>query len=73
MNQKPRQYSEFRCYSPMRDALISRISMADDRGAEFYVEIEGEGAAYRRRKAEALEDLVEAIETGLPPGKISRV
>jgi hypothetical protein len=67
-----RVYSEFRCYSPTHDAMVSRVSMPDDRGDEFYVEVLGEGKDYRKAKAQALDDLIEAIEMGLPPGKVIR-
>lgn len=68
----PREYSQFGCYSPMRDCIVTRISMADDHGMEFWMEIEGEGKAYREAKALALEDLMAAIEMGLEPGKVVR-
>lgn len=67
-----RQYSEFRAYSPLKDCLVSRISMADSHGREFWVEVQGEGKAYREAKTQALDDLVEAIEMGLQPGKVVR-
>lgn len=65
-----REYSEFRCYSPLKDCLVSRVSMADSHGMEFWTEVMGEGKAYREAKAQALEDLAEAIEMGLQPGKV---
>jgi hypothetical protein len=46
--------------------------MADDRGQEFFAEVVGEGKAYREAKARALEDLMEAIDSGLEPGKVIR-
>jgi hypothetical protein len=66
------EYSEFRCYSPLTDGPVSRISMADSHGMEFWMEVEGEGKAYREAKAQALEDLMEAIAMGLEPGKVVR-
>ena len=65
-------YSEFRTYSPTKDGLVSRLSMADARGGEFWMEIEGEGKAYREAKEQALSDLMEAIEMGLEPGRVVR-
>ncbi len=71
-------YSEFRCYSPMTDCEVSRISMFDtrpdspNRFQEYWVEVRGEGKAYREAKAQALDDLMEAIEMKLPPGKVVR-
>lgn len=44
--------------------------MADSHGMEFWTEVMGEGKAYREAKAQALEDLAEAIEMGLQPGKV---
>jgi hypothetical protein len=70
--ERRREYSEFRTYSPMSDSVISRISMADARGQEFWVEVPGEGREYRKAKAEALADIMEAIDTGLAPGKVVR-
>lgn len=66
------EYSEFRVYSPLKDCLVSRISMADSKGSEFWMEVAGEGKAYREAKARALEDLMEAIALGLQPGKVVR-
>lgn len=67
-----REYLEFRCYSPIYDCEVSRISMADDRGAEFWMEVQGTGKAYREAKRDALDDLSEAIDMGLEPGKVVR-
>lgn len=67
-----RLYAEFRCYSPLTDCEVSRISMADERGGEFWMEVTGEGKAYRQAKEQALEDISEAIEIGLEPGKVVR-
>lgn len=65
-------YSEIRLYSPMKDCVVSRLSMADTRGGEFWMEIEGEGKSYRAAKEAALSDLMEAIEMGLEPGRVVR-
>ena len=43
-----------------------------NRHQEYFVEITGEGKAYRAAKEQALKDLAEAIEQGLKPGKIVR-
>lgn len=63
-------YSEYRLYSVIKDAVVSRISIADARGGEFWMEIPGEGKGYREARAKALEDIQEAIEKGLPPGQV---
>jgi hypothetical protein len=63
-------YSEYRTYSPIKDCLISRISMADERGGEFWMEIDGDGKTYREARDRALADIQEAIERGLLPGKV---
>lgn len=75
-------YSETRVYSVTRDALVSRISMMNTdpanphydrfKNQEYFIEVLGEGKAYREAKAQALDDLLEAISTGLKPGKIVR-
>ena len=67
-----RTYSEFRCYSPIQDCEISRLSMMDSHGGEFYIEVVGTGKEYRRAKEEALADLMEAIDSGLFPGRVVR-
>ena len=63
-------YSEFRTYSPIRDCLVSRISMADSRGLEFWMEVVGEGKSYRHDKAKAIDQIMEAIERGREPGEV---
>lgn len=65
-------YSEYRVYSPVSDAQVVRISMADERGAEYWIQIQGEGAGYRRAHSQALTDLMEAIEMGMEPGEVLR-
>ena len=77
-----RVYSETRCYSPVRDCEVSRISMMNDdpsnrfyhlyKQQEYFIEVTGEGKAYRESKEQALLDLQEAIDCGLKPGKITR-
>lgn len=62
-------YSEFQFYSPVLDDNLVRLSMADDHGREFYVVLR-EGKAYRERRRAALEDIGEAIEAGLQPGRV---
>jgi len=64
-------YSEFRYWSPVRDAAMVRLSMANERGAEFWTSIpEDEGKSYRARRDKALETLALAIETGCEPGRV---
>lgn len=67
-----REYSEFRCFSPVEGELVSRVSMADGKGGEFWTFVKGDGKAYRDAKREALIDLAEAIDSGLEPGRVCR-
>lgn len=67
------EYQEFGpYYSPLKDCLVTRLSMADSKGGEFFVEVEGQGKAYREAKVQALDDLMQAIALGLEPGKVVR-
>lgn len=68
----PATYSEFTTYSPLTDSDVVRLSMVDDQGAEFYCLLPQrvEGKAWRKLKAEALDVLSEAIESGMGAGEI---
>jgi hypothetical protein len=72
MSNKLPTYSEIHGYSPMRDCVVIRISIADAHGQELWTEIEGEGKAYREAKAAALQDLMKAFERGDQPGQVVR-
>ena len=64
-------FVEHIAYSPIEDKNISRISVANDRGHEYFMLIPCEGGkAYREARLTALECLVEAIQMGLPPGQV---
>jgi len=63
--------SEFSYWSSTHGADITRISMADDNGAEFYAIVPmSEGRAMRLLHKKAREALMEAMELGLSPGEI---
>lgn len=64
-------YSEYRYYSPIKDADMVRLSMADAHNREFYMAIpESGGKRYRERRDEALGHIMTAIESGLQPGQV---
>ena len=66
-------YQEFKSYSPFHDAVMARISMADERGSEFWIAIPAQsGKPYRTAKAEALEMIQEAMTQGCQPGEVQR-
>jgi hypothetical protein len=66
-------YSEFRMYSPTYDAVMSRISMTDDSGGEFFMLVPAtSGKSYRKAKTEALEMIQEAMAQGCQPGEVRR-
>jgi hypothetical protein len=63
--------SEFSYWSPTHGAEVTRLSMADDRGQEFYAFVPAiEGSPSRRVRERATDALQQAIERGLKPGEI---
>jgi hypothetical protein len=63
--------NEFTAYSPTFDCELTRLSMTDELGQEFFTLLpRAEGSKWRKLRAEALEVLSEAIESGLAPGEI---
>lgn len=65
------RYTEFRFYSVELDAPAVRVSVPDERGAEYYAIVEAGGKGYRDRRELALEELERAIEKGWPAGCIA--
>jgi hypothetical protein len=64
-------YSEFRHWSPVMGCAAVRLSMADDRGAEFFMMLPVKGdRPYRERRDEALATIMEAIRLGCEPGEV---
>lgn len=65
-------YSEFRFYSPLLDSEAARLSMANERGQEYFSVIPAEvsGKAYRAARDEALDLIEHAIMVGLEPGEV---
>lgn len=64
--------STFTAYSPTTDSDLTRVSVADDRGAEFFAFIEaGLGKSYRERKEAAVAAIVQYIEDGGEPGEVA--
>lgn len=62
---------EMSYWSPILGCDVVRVSMANERGEEYYAVLPRlEGAAWRDRKREACEVLHQAIEDELRPGEI---
>lgn len=64
-------YSEYRFWSPLTDCEAVRISMWNERDAEYFVIVKATGArSYRERRNTALEMIQEAISLKLDPGEV---
>lgn len=65
-------YHEHRYYSIADGRIMVRLSVADERGGEFFVKMPRDEPArrYRERRDEALAMIEEAIEAGLDPGEV---
>ena len=64
-------YQKLRYYDPFTDTQRVRVSMANERGEEYWCSIPVESAGVKRREAmyAALDRLVEAVERQ-PPGEV---
>ena len=64
-------YVEFRMWSPALGCDAVRLSMANDRGDEYYMVVPYEhGKVWRERKHRLLDLIDSAIEQGLEPGEV---
>lgn len=55
----------------MKDCNVVRLSMCDQHGGEYWMEIQDQaGAAFRSAREEAIEAIHEAIAIGCPPGEV---
>lgn len=67
----PASLLEFSYWSPSHGAEVTRFSLADSLGQEFYAFVPStEGATARRLREKAASKLEEAIEHGLEPGEV---
>lgn len=66
-------YQALRLYSITAGCEILRVSMCDERGGEFFVQINADmGAkALRQKKDEALDVIMDAMERGDEPGQVN--
>jgi hypothetical protein len=64
------RFSEFEYYSPIHDANVARVSVADNNGREFWMIVERDEKGYRERRHEAIDACAEAIEAGCAPGEV---
>ena len=62
-------WSETKSYSMFHDCEMARISVFDERHMEFWKMIPT-GRGYRDRRAIALEEIMEAIESGADFGEV---
>ena len=64
-------YQEIRFYSPTIGAPVTRLSMADERGREYFSTIPRNvsGKTYRDNKERALNAIMDAM-TGHEPGEV---
>lgn len=63
--------SEYRYWSPVHGVEVARVSMFNDRGHEFWMELPCEdGRSYRGALREAAEAIDQAIHEGLEPGEV---
>ena len=64
-------YVAYRYYDATLDREAERLSMPDPHGREFFATIEVVDApSYRRNKAKALEQILDAILEGAEPGEV---
>jgi hypothetical protein len=62
---------EFHFWSPLMGRDAVRLSMANERGEEYFALVPDlDGPAWRKLKQEAWEALSEAIEADMKPGEI---
>lgn len=73
----PHALSEFTAYNPIYDAEITRLSLTNDEGLEYYALLRREnGKAWRERRAKAIDQMLDAMTPvsegglGLPPGQV---
>jgi hypothetical protein len=62
---------QFQSYSPLTDCEVIRLSMADERGQEYYAMLtETEGRAYREMRERAMAAILDAIDAEDAPGEV---
>lgn len=67
-----RTYQEIRAYSPLHDCDVVRVSMADERCSEFFMQVQDRDRrrGWRVKRNAALAAIGEAIDAGLQPGEV---
>ena len=63
-------FSEYTYYSLVHDCEVSRISVPDENGREFFAIVALEGKGYRERRSEAIQKCLEAMRAGCEPGEV---
>lgn len=64
-------FQEYVAYSPIHDCEMVRLSVCDDHGSEFWIQLPwDDGKNWRVRRYEALDIIEEAIGMGLQPGEV---
>lgn len=65
------EWSISRAYDPYIDGVMLRISMANERGDEYFKRVPFPGAKeYKRARDEALDEIEEAMARGDDPGEL---
>jgi hypothetical protein len=64
-------YTEYQAYSPLHDDVVCRVSIGDGRNGEHFALIPLRPRSHRRDRRQALDELVDAIEAGDPPGEVT--
>lgn len=65
-------YQELTTYSPVIDGPITRLSMTNERGHEYFALIPRKAPKlWRKHKETALDQIAEAIETAAEPGEVA--
>lgn len=62
--------NEYAHWNVLMDCNAVRLSVFDDRGAEFFMLLERDKPRWRDRRREALDAIGEAIEIGCEPGEV---
>lgn len=63
-------FSEFEAYSPIHDQTMTRVSVPDAQGREYWVLVPTYGKGYRERRNNAISLCEEAIAIGCDPGQV---
>lgn len=63
-------YHEYQYWCVYRDANVSRVSIVDSHGKEFFQIVTRDGKGYKERREAAIDACLGAIEAGCDPGEV---